>query len=253
MASTIEDVEVGARLRLLRMQSDLSQRQFADWLGISLRAYQNYERGERRIPADVVLMLSKSAGINQGWLLSGTGPQRDKRIDSKAIGSPIPQPDGDRIGCIEFYIHPNQLFGDEEEVKLSAMNVGERGDIQDIIQSVGLEPKYVRNTLKVNPHDACIVYIEDAAMQPTLNKGDIVLIDEGDRQVSRDALFAIHINNRVMVRRLQVRPGNAVQIISDNPAFPAYTASLAEGKTTMQTESNAINVLGRVVWKGCAV
>lgn len=250
MASTIENDEVGARLRDLRVKSDLSQRQFADFLGISLRAYQNYERGERRVSADIARKLSEKSGVNPDWLLSGTGQMYK---DNASYGAKISPEDGDRFGYLEFFIHPDQLFGDEDEARISSKNIGERGDIQDIIQSIALEPKFVRNILRANPSDIYVVYIEDDAMSPSINRGDIVLINEAEKQVARDGVFAINVNNRVLVRRLQVRPGDVAHIISDNAAFPPYLAKIGDGKEIINDEGCLIQVLGRVIWKGCAV
>lgn len=42
-------------------------------LGTSLRAYANYERGERAIPVDVVRTLYEQCAIDPVWLLTGEG------------------------------------------------------------------------------------------------------------------------------------------------------------------------------------
>ena len=251
MASTIENEEVGARLRDLRFKSDLSQRQFADFLGISLRAYQNYERGERKIPADIVRKLVDKSDINPIWLLSGSGLMYRNSFAPRS--KPIPPPSDDRNGWVEFFLHPDQLFGDEEEDKDEYSNILERGDIQEIIEGVALDPKYAREVLKVNPTDGYIVYIEDDAMSPYVSKGDFVLVNSSDRKLSRDGIFAVSVNNRVVVRRLQVQPGKMVQVISDNPAFPPYIGRIGETRETIEPNSEVIRVLGRVVWKAGAV
>ncbi len=47
---------------------------------ISLRGEQNYERGIRRLPAEVLLTLAKVYGIDPLWVLDGPGEQ-PRRLD----------------------------------------------------------------------------------------------------------------------------------------------------------------------------
>lgn len=55
----------------VRLQLRLSQNDFADSLDISLRACQNYERGDRKIPADVLLQLARVHGLDPLWIMEG--------------------------------------------------------------------------------------------------------------------------------------------------------------------------------------
>lgn len=49
---------LGSELSLLRDLLGVTQEEMARSLGLSLRGYQNYERGERRLPAAVILQLA---------------------------------------------------------------------------------------------------------------------------------------------------------------------------------------------------
>ena len=59
-------------LREYRKRRGISQQALAKELGIALRTYQNYERGERAIPSTLLYTLS-SVGVNIHWLLTGHG------------------------------------------------------------------------------------------------------------------------------------------------------------------------------------
>lgn len=59
------------RFLRIRERLGLSQAEFADKLDISLRSEQNYERGDRAIPSDVLLSLAKVFGIDPMWVLDG--------------------------------------------------------------------------------------------------------------------------------------------------------------------------------------
>jgi len=80
MSSTNESPQVARRFLAVRIGLGLSQQAFADALGISLRGEQNYERGIRRLPAEVLLTLAKVYGIDPLWVLDGPGEQ-PRRLD----------------------------------------------------------------------------------------------------------------------------------------------------------------------------
>lgn len=63
--------EIAGRLLKIRKINRLNQKEFAQMLEISLRAYQNYERGENEISAGCILALRSNFGINANWLLTG--------------------------------------------------------------------------------------------------------------------------------------------------------------------------------------
>ena len=67
----------GARLLHVRMWAYQSQAEFAATLGVSPRAYANYERGEREMPAVVLLRLYELFRIDPVWLLTGKETARD--------------------------------------------------------------------------------------------------------------------------------------------------------------------------------
>jgi transcriptional regulator with XRE-family HTH domain len=64
---------IAARLQQVRSNNHLNQKEFSEMLGVSLRAYQNYERGDSSISVECVLALNQAFGINPRWLLTGSG------------------------------------------------------------------------------------------------------------------------------------------------------------------------------------
>ena len=64
------------RLRDLREDRDLLQRQVAERLRCSQRVYSNYERGEREIPTDILIRLSEIYDVSVDYLLGLTNNTR---------------------------------------------------------------------------------------------------------------------------------------------------------------------------------
>lgn len=60
------------RIRDLREDRDLRQRQVADYLNCSQQVYSNYELGQRDIPTDVLIKLSELYDVSVDYLLGLT-------------------------------------------------------------------------------------------------------------------------------------------------------------------------------------
>lgn len=75
--------EVGVRLAAVRAAVGLTQVQFAESIGLTDRAYSNYERGTREVPATVVRSLLDVYNIDPVWLLNGVAVEPEYVIERK--------------------------------------------------------------------------------------------------------------------------------------------------------------------------
>ena len=67
------------RIRDLREDRDLKQRQVADYLSCSQQVYSNYELGQRDIPTDILIRLAQFYDVSVDYLLGLTSnPKRSK-------------------------------------------------------------------------------------------------------------------------------------------------------------------------------
>ena len=67
------------RIRDLREDRDLKQRQLAEYLNCSQQVYSNYELGQRDIPTDVLIKLADFYHVSIDYLLGQTAnPKRSK-------------------------------------------------------------------------------------------------------------------------------------------------------------------------------
>ncbi len=66
------------RIRDLREDHDLKQRQVAEYLHCSQQVYSNYELGQRDIPTDILIALSMLYGVSVDYILGLTpNPMRN--------------------------------------------------------------------------------------------------------------------------------------------------------------------------------
>jgi len=59
----IVDCYVGRRLKILRKQNHLSQKELADRLGVTFQQIQKYEKGLNRLPASRMLAICFALGV----------------------------------------------------------------------------------------------------------------------------------------------------------------------------------------------
>lgn len=66
------------RIRDLREDRDLKQRQVSEFLNCSQQVYSNYELGQRDIPTDILIKLSNFYNVSTDYLLGLTNnPKRN--------------------------------------------------------------------------------------------------------------------------------------------------------------------------------
>lgn len=60
------------RIRNLREDRDLKQKELAEYLSCSQQVYSNYELGQRDIPTEILILLSAYYGVSVDYLLGLT-------------------------------------------------------------------------------------------------------------------------------------------------------------------------------------
>lgn len=80
------------------------------------------------------------------------------------------------------------------------------------------------------------------SMEPTINSGDIVVVDVRDTDVTQGGIFCLNYGGGVTIKRIQVLPFG-VEFISDNKLYNSF---VLKGQ-----ELEAIKIIGRVVTALC--
>lgn len=141
MSSTTEHGNYHQRVAQVREQLDLSQEKMARQLGLSLRAYANYERGERAIPVELLRGLYEQFAVDPVWLLTGDGNMifdRDVRyrLDQKTLDNvlvaverieqrlPIPLDVKKKARLVGLLYEQCQLLGDSADDILKDSRIG---------------------------------------------------------------------------------------------------------------------------------
>ena len=67
------------RIRDMREDRDLKQRELAEYLNCSQQVYSNYELGQRDIPSETLIRLSHFYGVSVDYILGLTDNPRQNR------------------------------------------------------------------------------------------------------------------------------------------------------------------------------
>lgn len=94
---------------------------------------------------------------------------------------------------------------------------------------------------KGNPASMVLMDVVGNSMEPEIRHGDTVLLDQGQTAVVAHAVYAVGVEDTVLVKRVEKRPG-ALVLLSDNKDYAPIVLS--------GDELEALRVIGRVLWVG---
>ena len=191
-----------------------SQTKLAGSLGINRSAITQAKRNDS-IPDKWILQLSRVFGLNPDWIEMGVGEKLIKNIDETKFKK-IPKVKARlSAGGGSFEV------GNEIEGFYSFRN--------DWLRKKGTSGEMV------------LMDIFGNSMEPELKDGDTVLVDQSQKAILAGAVYAVGIDDTVMVKRLEKHP-NKLVLRSDNEAYsPIYLQG---------DEIDTARIIGKVIWIG---
>src|SRR5882672_7508313 len=88
-----EDLEIGRKIRALRLERGLSQTGLADGIGLTFQQVQKYEKGTNRVSAGRLHRIAELLNVPITFFYRGFGP-RTKRKDADNTGLALIQTKG---------------------------------------------------------------------------------------------------------------------------------------------------------------
>jgi phage repressor protein C with HTH and peptisase S24 domain len=89
-----------------------------------------------------------------------------------------------------------------------------------------------------DPANMTLIKVSGDSMEPTLLSGDMVLIDRSrDYLDPQGGIYAIALDDAIMIKRLLADPSKKIRIISDNRNYPAIEA-----------DPDQVKINGKVIW-----
>lgn len=117
------------RLLMVRKSTGLSQADFGSELGLSDRAYKNYELGIRKLPLDVLIDIAQKFDTSIEWLVTGEGAR-----SAPAVGEAV---EAAVIAVREHFLEVGKTPSPEKEAVIV------RYLFEEILREGGLNPDRV--------------------------------------------------------------------------------------------------------------
>lgn len=123
----------------------------------------------------------------------------------------------------------------------ASMGAGSELRAEDVlVGTITLTPQFVNDHIHPSKPDALrFVHAYGDSMAPTLNSGDVLLVDTGIQEVKIDGIYVLRAHGRLFVKRVRQRMDGKFEISSDNPTHK--TVDVLNG-------DHEVTVVGRVVW-----
>ncbi len=217
----------GAAQIITRMVKALdigTQSALAEELGVTRGAISD-AKAKDKVPAEWMLKLFRGHGLNPFWLETGRGAVY---LDQGTVRENTPSP-GDATGELDFIPMVRAcLAGGGGSLETSDEVTGYYAFKKQWLKGKG-EVKSMR-----------LMRVTGQSMEPTLEDEDIVLVDLSQRGVLAGKIYAVRMDDEIVVKRLEKAPGK-LMLISDNRDF----YSIQEVPVGEQLN---VEVLGRVIW-----
>jgi len=190
-----------------------SQTELASALNIN-RSAITQARKKDSIPDKWILQLYRSFGLNPDWIETGSGQVSHKKTDSDSIFKNIPKVKA-------------RLCAGGGSFEVGSEIEGYYAFRKDWLDTKGAINKMV------------LMDIFGNSMEPEMKDGDTILIDESQRDVLAGAIYAVGVDDTIMVKRLEKHP-NKLVLLSDNKDYsPIYLQG---------SEINSVRIIGKVIW-----
>ena len=92
---------------------------------------------------------------------------------------------------------------------------------------------------KGKPETMVLFDIFGNSMEPEIKDGDTVLIDQNQQAILAGAMYAVGIEDTIMVKRIEKRPNKLVLLSNHKDYLPVMLT---------REEASAVRIIGKVIW-----
>lgn len=224
---------------------DESPYAFAKRTGLAESLVRKYASGASTPGLDRAAEIADELEYELYWLATGKGPMRkggaisntpngyhvELRSNKAATAVEVePPPDPSEYCYLPLY-----------DVYASAGH-GALNDNEQVTDRLAFKQSWLRGEMGLSPENCCLIHVTGDSMEPTLHERDVAMIDRSHTNIIVDGIYCLRLDSGLLIKRLQRLMGNKLKVISDNPAYEAFTIN------NFDTEDQGI--IGRVIWAG---
>ena len=193
-----------------------SQNKLAILLGIN-RAGITQAKNKGTVPDNWILELYRKYGINPDWIETGKG----KMFITERDGS---------------VVVPEYRSAPHVKARLCAGDGSFEAD-ENISDHWMFRSDWLNR--KGSASHMILIDIYGTSMEPELKHGDTVMIDTSQQDILAGSIYAVGIEDTIMVKRIEKHPGKLV-LRSDNKDYEPVYLSL--------NEMDSFRIIGKIVW-----
>jgi phage repressor protein C with HTH and peptisase S24 domain len=218
------------RVKNIRELLNMTQGSFGEPLGFKWYKVKDIEAGKIKVSPAVATKIDNIYSFRFEWILTGEGPMRK---DERLADTTSPQRQA---------IPTQQAFPASDFVLIRQVNgrISAGGGVLPD-DSVDVQAAFRQDWIKRKggkPENMSLIKVSGDSMEPTLLSGDLVLVDHGRNTIAaQGGIYAISIEDEIMIKRVQPAIPDKLLIISDNKQYPPY-----------EVELDKVKINGKVIW-----
>ena len=191
---------IGKRLRKSRKLAGLLQVELAAALGDRYDAamISRVEAGHKSLRLDGAVKAARELGVSLDYL---TGLTNDPRPIKKIVSA----------------VEDDELQSIDKRDVRAAAGWGAHVESKAVIGRLAFRKDWLRK-LGINAKHASIIDVMGDSMEPTLQNGNIIMIDHQRVDLVNKRIFAIHTGDGALVKRA-ARRGRIWRLVSDNANY----------------------------------
>lgn len=217
--------------RLSRIVAEAGgRRAVADAAEVPLSSLDRYLSAKNEIPSLTLARIAKACQTSLDFILYGQGERVPALIQAKT-SDPIDQAEFVQVPFLE--------------VRASAGRGRASLPAETVASEHFLFSRSWLRSLNVVPEDAELLQAQGDSMFPTIQDGDLMLVDRGYGDVVHGKIYALVVNDLVVVKRVNILAIGGMMLISDNDRYPS--------ETVRRDEVGNLSFQGRVAWYGRAI
>ncbi len=200
---------------------------WAKRIGIPAPTFNRIWKSGGQLKSDHLKLIAEKTGISLHWLITGEGPMYVEQYNI--------------LEKAQFVREKPAEYDAEKYVKIpvisGAISAGTGIIPENMIESYCM---FKREWIlrKGDPKQMSLIRVRGDSMAPTLLEGDIVLINHAVREIYDGYIYAINIDEEVIIKRIfKNLSTNKIKIKSDNPDYEIFVI-----------EKERVNINGLAVW-----
>ncbi|MEO5376237.1 MAG: helix-turn-helix domain-containing protein [Magnetococcus sp. DMHC-6] len=230
-----ESASPGLRERLLRVIGMELPYVWAQKAGIQKSTFSGILNKGAIPQTSTLIKIASHTNVSVNWLLTGRGPPRVYEEGDHAsfvmsieeVGSP-------------YLIHKGYILVPRLE---STVKTGLMLDSENLKEPLAFKADWIKGVMGLDPNQLALVEVKGDSMEPTLQEGNLLLLDLRERDVRNDAIYVIRRDDFLIAKRMQRGFDGTIHIKSDNPVYEKLVVPA-------DTLAGKLQIVGRAVWSG---